>query len=299
MDKNQSHPEKLEATAGKKTPFKRIALGVFLLAGLALGILWFINRGIETTDDAFVESNVVQISPRVSGYVTRVLVNDNQTVHAGDLLAEIDPRDYRLKVTQADAQVAQASAQADLARADLKRFQALYQKDEISRQRLEQAVAAEKSANAQLRAAQDAELHQAKLNLSYTQLVAPVDGRVTRKSLDLGQLVQPGVTLMSLVYGQPWVVANFKETQLTHMKVGQKVEIRVDAYPNTVLHGHVQSIQSGTGSRFSILPAENATGNFVKVVQRVPVKILLDEKPESLERLAPGMSVAPKVFTGS
>jgi membrane fusion protein (multidrug efflux system) len=215
------------------------------------------------------------------------------------LLAEIDPRDYRLKVTQADAQVAQATAQADLARADLKRFQALYQKDEISRQRLEQAIAAEKSANAQLRSAQDAELHQAKLNLSYTQLVAPVDGRVTRKSLDLGQLVQPGVTLMSLVYGQPWVVANFKETQLTRMKVGQKVEIRVDAYPNTVLHGHVESIQSGTGARFSILPAENATGNFVKVVQRVPVKILLDEKPESLERLAPGMSVAPKVFTGS
>jgi membrane fusion protein (multidrug efflux system) len=126
-----------------------------------------------------------------------------------------------------------------------------------------------------------------------------VNGRVTRKSLDLGQLVQPGTGLMSIVYGQPWVVANFKETQLAHMKVGQAVEIRVDAYPDLLLHGHVDSIQAGTGARFSILPAENATGNFVKVVQRVPVKILLDEKPEQLQRLAPGMSVAPKVRTGS
>lgn len=282
----------------KAPAFRTVAVAVLLVVALIGTGLWWVNRGLESTDDAFVESNVVQISPRVSGYVTKVLVNDNQWVKAGDLLAEIDPRDYRLRVTQATAQVTSARAQADLARADVKRFEALFQKDEISRQRLEQAQAAEKTATAQLKAAQEAELDQAQLNLSFTRLIAPVDGRITRKSLDLGQLVQPGTALMSIVYGQPWVVANFKETQLAHMKVGQTVDIRVDAYPDELLHGRVDSIQAGTGARFSILPAENATGNYVKVVQRVPVKILLQDSPEKLQRLAPGMSVAPKVHTG-
>lgn len=299
MNTPADHAESNSNTLAPKKPFKRIVLGILVIVVVGSGGAWLLNRGIESTDDAFIESNVVQISPRVSGYITRVLVTDNEWVKAGQLLAEIDPRDYRLKVTEADAQVAQAHAQAELTQADLRRFQTLYQKDEISRQRLDQALAADKSARAQLQSAQQAMLHQAKLNLSYTQLFAPVEGRITRKGLDLGQLVQPGSTLMSIVYGQPWVVANFKETQLTHMKVGQKVEIRVDAYPDSVLHGHVDSLQSGTGARFSILPAENATGNFVKVVQRVPVKIILDEKPEALQRLAPGMSVTPKVFTGS
>jgi membrane fusion protein (multidrug efflux system) len=354
-----------------------------VLAGFLL--LWFVTRNQETTDDAFIESNVVQISPHVGGYVTRVLVNDNQWVKAGDVLAEIDARDYELRVKQAEAlleasqarhgaaqqdlsvvtttskaQIAQAAsaleaaqassaqasaqasaaeAQAQLTHADLQRYEALYKKDEISKQRLEQANTAERAAQAQWEAARRgaaaaaaqaaqaqaklaethsgprqvdlkreqaasghasveearAALEQAKLDLSYTRLIAPVDGRVTRKSFYLGQLIQPGPAIMALVYGSPWVVANFKETQLRRMRPGQSAEITVDAYPGRVYKAHVDSLQAGTGARFSLLPPENASGNYVKVVQRVPVKIVFDEKPEDLLQLAPGMSVEPKV----
>jgi len=219
------------------------------------------------------------------------------------------------------------------------RYQALFDKDEISHQRLDQAIAAQRAAAAQWDAAKRAivsagaqvkqaqakldearsgprqvalkeaqaagglasvaqaraALEQAQLDLFHTRLVAPVEGRVTRKALDLGQLVQSGPAVMAIVYGDPWVLANFKETQLRRMHVGQSVDITVDAFPNHPFKGHVDSIQSGTGSRFSLLPAENATGNYVKVVQRVPVKIVFDEKPETIRALVPGMSVEPKV----
>ena len=140
-----------------------------------------------------------------------------------------------------------------------------------------------------------AALDQDKLNLSYTKIIAPMDGRVTGRSVEPGAYVQVGQTLFTLVPEQVWVTANYKETQLTHMQPGQSVEIRVDAYPGRHFDGHVDSIQSGTGERFSVMPPENATGNYVKVVQRIPVKIMIDTPPDPRYRLSPGMSVEPTV----
>jgi membrane fusion protein (multidrug efflux system) len=138
-------------------------------------------------------------------------------------------------------------------------------------------------------------VRQAELDLSYTKLYAPAAGRITRKSVEPGNYVQVGQTLFSIVPQPVWVVANFKETQLTHIRPGQPVDIRVDAYPDTAFRGRVDSIQAGSGAAFSLLPPENATGNYVKVVQRVPVKILLDGPPDPAHVLGPGMSVVPTV----
>ena len=138
-------------------------------------------------------------------------------------------------------------------------------------------------------------LDSARLRLSYTKIYAPTDGRVTRKNVEPGSSVQTGATLLAIVPSDTWVVANFKETQLDDMRPGQPVDIHVDAYPSLDLHGRVESIQSGTGSRFSLLPSENATGNFVKVVQRVPVKIFITDLPKDAPELTPGMSVVPTV----
>lgn len=362
-------------------------LGIVGGVGVVLffGGLWFLQRNIESTDDAFIDADIVEISPHVGGYVTAVAVRDNQWVEAGQLLGQISPHDYELRVQQAAAALASATArhgaerqdlavvttttealirqgqraveaalasqqqvvaegqvaaaQAQMSARDVVRYQALYDKQEISRQRLDQVMTADRAAQAQWMAAQraveaasahvgevrerlaearsgprqvalkeaqavsgqasvaeaQATLAQAQLDLSYTRLVAPVAGRVTRKNIFQGQLLQPGTVAMAIVYGAPWVVANFKETQLREMRRGQKVDIKVDAYPDRVLHGHVDSFQAGTGARFSLLPPENATGNYVKVVQRVPVKIVLDEPPEQLRQLAPGLSVTPRV----
>jgi membrane fusion protein, multidrug efflux system len=141
----------------------------------------------------------------------------------------------------------------------------------------------------------EAKVQQAELNLSYTKIIAPMDGRVTARSVQMGHYVQPGQALLALVPKDVWVVANFKETQLTYMKPGQPVELTVDAYPNKKFKGKVDSLQAGTGARFSLLPPENAVGNYIKVVQRVPVKIIFDEElPTNLD-IAPGMSVVPIV----
>ena len=138
-------------------------------------------------------------------------------------------------------------------------------------------------------------LAQAELQLSYTKAVAPEDGRVTTKAVEPGDYVQVGQNLMGLVTPEVWVTANFKETQITHMHPGEPVTVSVDAYPDRELNAHIDSIQAGSGARFSLLPPENATGNFVKVVQRVPVKIVFDEKPEVQQVLGPGMSAVPDV----
>jgi membrane fusion protein (multidrug efflux system) len=270
-------------------------------------------------------------------------------------------------VQQAQAQVNAAQAELVRANADVARYQELYSKDEVSRQRLDQAIATARTAEAQLQAAREkvaaassqvtemqaaqnasaenarkaqaqiaaaqaqvqeaqgrfaqantapqqvavseaqaqtasasieqlqAAVAQAELELSYTKIYAPDTGRVTHKSVEEGALVQSGQPLMAIVPGDVWVTANFKESQIGSMQPGQPVEITVDAYPDKTFKGHVDSIQAGTGTRFSLLPAENATGNYVKVVQRVPVKIVFDEPPDPRHMLAPGMSVEPEV----
>jgi membrane fusion protein (multidrug efflux system) len=436
-----------EEAVRKRPLFRRpaflIVAAIILVVAAIVGIrYWLYARSHESTDDAFIEAHVIQISPKVSGHVVKLYVDSNQQVNKGDLLAEIDPRDYQAKVDQAKAaltagqarlkearsgvdlarastraNVEQASAsvqqarsgvsasrasvaaeqsrvnqagatietaranleqaraqvnaaQAELVRAqaDVTRYQQLYSKDEISKQRLDQAIATARTAEAQVQAAQNkvaaaesqvnemqsahttasetarraqsqvgsaqaqvnealgrlaqantgrqqvavsqaqadtagasieqlqAVLDQAELELSYTKIYSPDSGRVANKSVEQGALVQAGQPLLAIVPGDVWVTANFKESQIGRMQPGQPVEISVDAYPGKSFKGHIDSIQPGTGARFSLLPPENATGNYVKVVQRVPVKIVFDEPPDPKHMLAPGMSVEPEVY---
>jgi len=425
-----------------KRPVFLIGAIVVLLIVAIFGIrYWLYARSHETTDDAFIDGHIIQVSPKASGYVAKLYVTDNQQVKAGDLLVELDARDYEAKVAQAkaalDAGLAQqhqaqtqvtltrantssnvqqaaagvrqarsgvqgaqanaaaehsrisqaaaavssaranvdqsraelnaALAQAARANADVRRYQELYSKDEISRQQLDAAVAAAHTGDAQVEAARQrvavseaqvnearsaesaqahttlraqtqitgaqaqvneaqgrlaqantapqqiavseaqaqtaganleslrAALDEAELELSYTKIYAPEAGRVTRKAVEVGALVQVGQPLMAIVPGEVWVTANFKESQIGNIRRGQSVEVTVDAYSDKTFKGHVDSIQAGTGARFSLLPAENATGNYVKVVQRIPVKIVFDEPPDPQHLLAPGMSVVPQV----
>jgi len=342
------------ATSKPKRSRRLLLLGVLGGALLVGGVVWyFLNAGYETTDDATIEAHVIEVSPKVSAHVKAVHFDDNYQVKRGDLLIELDPRDFDVnlasaqanlasakgKLAQAEAQqnVAQAGigqtkadlassqATADNAQADLKRNEQLYQTHVIDRREYDSSVAQAKSdianvesnakkvtsqeAQVQLAAAQysaasaaekqaEAQLRQAELQLSYTQIYAPFDGRVTKKSVEPGDYVQPGQTLFSLVPPEVWVIANFKETQLKNMRAGQPVSIQVDAAPGHDFKAHVDSFQGGTGGRFTLLPPENATGNFVKVVQRVPVKIVFDEPAGKLERLWAGESVEPRVNVG-
>jgi membrane fusion protein (multidrug efflux system) len=443
-------PEEVAASAPVRRPlYKRpaflIVAALVLVAGLVYGLRYYAYaRAHESTDDAFIDGRVVQVSPKVSGYVVKLHVKENQEVKEGDLIAELDARDFETRldaaraalaagaarqreaqagvaltratssagvqqassvvrqarsgvetaraaaaaersrinqagagvataqanVAQAQAQVAGAEAEANRANADVARYQELFARDEVSRQRLDQAIATAATAAANLEAARRrvaaaeaqvaearsgeaaaaenarraatqinsaqagvgeamgrlaqagtgqqqvavsqaqaetagasieqlrAAVEQAELELSYTKIYAPESGRVTRKAVEEGALVQPGQPLMAVVSGDIWVTANFKETQLNDIHPGQTVEVTVDAYPGRIFKAHVDSIQAGTGSRFSMIPPENATGNYVKVVQRVPVKIVFDEPPDPNRMLAPGMSVTPEVKIG-
>ena len=275
-------------------PWKWAAGGVALAALVGGGLYLLLAAPSVSTDDAMIEGHVIPVSAKISGHVARVLIDDNQVVKAGQVLAEIDPRDFQTRLDQAQAKVASDRAEAAKTGADLKRAAALFARDEASKQDLEHAQAAADAAKAALEQS-GAALRQAQLDLSYTRIEAPEAGRVTRKAVEPGAYVYVGQSVLALVPEETWVVANFKETQLTRMRLGQPAEIRVDAYPDQRLRGHVDSIQDGTGARFSLLPAENATGNFVKVVQRVPVKIVLDGKPAGGRLLAPGMSVEATV----
>lgn len=438
--------DKPRGEVAKRPFYKRrgvlIIAGAVLLIGAIIGIrYWLYARAHESTDDAFIDGHIIQVSPKAAGYVAKIYVDDNQQVKAGDLLVEIDARDYEVRLRQAQAaldagiakeneakrnvtltratsaatvqqaraavqrsrsdvtsqqagaasaqssaaqaaaavgtaqanvaqlqaQVRAAQAEVTRASADVERYRTLYGKDEVSKQQLDQAVAAARTANAELESARQrvaaaeaqvnearaaqaaaaqsaqrartqiggaqagvsesigrlaaantapqevavseaqaatatasteqlrAQLAQAELELSYTKIYAPEDGRVTRKSVEEGALVQIGQPLLAIVPGDVWVTANFKESQIGGMTRGQPVEITVDAYPDKTFKGHVDSIQAGTGARFSLIPPENATGNYVKVVQRVPVKIVFDEPPDPKHMLAPGMSVVPEV----
>lgn len=227
------------------------------------------------------------------------------------------------------AQVASAQATWEKSLADKQRIERLFDAGACSRQQLDQAIATEKAdrsaldkLQADLRSAKtapsviaaakdtgdqllaqvlqaEADLAQAETDLANTKVIAPMDGRITKRSVEIGNYVQAGQQLATLVGTELWVVANFKETQLDHIRVGQPVDIRIDAFPNVKLRGKIDSFQAGTGSHFSLFPAENATGNFVKTVQRVPVKIVFDTPPDAALPLGPGMSVIPTVYTKS
>src|SRR5215469_15118231 len=380
-----------------RRPIVIIPLALLVIAGAVF--LWLYLASYESTDDAQVDVHLYPVSSRISGYVIKVNVNDNQYVQAGTTLVEIDPRDYEVAVARARADVANAEATAkslnitvpitsvntssqlrfaasdvenatagivatekQLAAAhaqveqveandvkaqdDLQRYKRLLAKQNVSEQTYDQALAASRASTASVaavkaneaaaqqtvqqandrlaqaeanhRAAQTgpqqvastnaralaaaadvqqkrAALEQAELNLGYTKIIAPVSGEVN-KSVVVGMNVQAGQQLLTVVpLEEVWITANFKETQLRHMQVGQRVKIDVDATGAT-LRGHVDSIAGATGPLFSLLPPENATGNYVKVVQRLPVKIVLEPGENSDRRLRPGMNVVPKVY---
>jgi membrane fusion protein (multidrug efflux system) len=316
----------------------QILAGIVFLAGVVALMVYYFRFIVpyESTDDAFIDGYVTTISPRVAGQVAQLMVMDNQKVKEGDVLVEIDPRDYesglaqaradlavaRSRLTQSQAQVKVGKAKVAVAQAgtgaalaeneratnDLRRYELVQSQARAAAANLQSAdsqVAAAESevalseAGVETAAAAvqqaEARLQQAELNLSYTKIVAPRSGRVTGRTVQLGNYVQPGQALLTLVPDEMWVIANFKETQLTDLRPGQAADVRVDAYPNRKFKGHVDSLQAGSGAQFSLLPPENAVGNYVKVVQRIPVKIVFDEPlPPDLD-IAPGMSVVPQV----
>ncbi|MDD5217457.1 MAG: HlyD family secretion protein [Candidatus Omnitrophica bacterium] len=278
-----------------ENPLFRVA--VACAGGVAIILILIFIRNVlcfESTDDAFIEGHVIPISPKVPAHVMKIRVADNQEVKAGEVLVELDDNDYEVGYEMAKAELEAAQAEAEQARRDVERYKKLDAHDEISKQQLDRAVLRGRTADAQVDAA-NARVRQAELDVSYTKIFAPIAGHVTRKSVEEGAYVQTGQPLMAIVPDAKWVVANFKETQLTRMKPGQKVKIKIDTFPGKIFKGHVDSIQRGTGARFSLLPPENATGNYVKVVQRVPVKIVFDEPPSKQYSLAVGMSVVPEV----
>ena len=344
---------------------QKLSFRKLLLAGVAVAALagaswygydyWTVGRFLVSTDDAYVKADNTTIAPKVSGYLDRVLVGDNEHVKAGQVLARIDDRDFRVALDQARADVAAANAtvtskQAQLdvqdaviaaakatidvdnaaqmfAQQENKRYTDLAATGYGSVQNAQQAqsrnagaeaaiqrdtanlasalkqvellkaeIAQAKAATARAAALQ----HQAELNLGYSTIVAPIDGVVGNRTLRVGQYVQAGTQLMSIVPAEgAYVVANFKETQLTHVRAGQAVEIEVDTFPGQVVHGHVDSIAPASGQEFALLPPDNATGNFTKVVQRIPVRIALDAETAPAIELRPGMSVIPTIATRS
>jgi membrane fusion protein (multidrug efflux system) len=331
-----------EEQAGNNQKKKKafMIVGAIVLIGLIAAYFYSTYRKTHvSTDDAFIDGNIHTIAAKINGTVKEIRVKDNQPVKKGDLLLEIDPADYTVKLREASSvvgaekakldeagtRIAAAKANLELQRANLKlaeleksRSENLYQKEVLPRDRYDRAmtayevgVAQVKAAEEQLRSTEAQKLTQAstikqkeataamaELNFQYTKLYAPVDGYVTKKSVQTGNQIQAGQPLMAVVgLSDIWVTANFKETQMEHIRPGQTVTIDVDSYPGMVFKGKVDSIMAGTGVTFSLFPSENATGNYVKVVQRIPVKIVFDEGADKNHILRVGMSVEPTILT--
>ncbi len=298
----------------KKVVKKRFILPT-IIAVVLLTLGWLYLSSFETTDDAFVEGHIIRISPKVTGIIEKLYVDDNDMVQKDKLLLKIDDRDYKARYEQAKAAYEmalhkQSSAKVDLsvAEQDFNRYKSLYEKGAVSQQEFDRAeskyVAAQqavfskaknKVADAELKKL-EAIMKQAELELSYTEIKANEDGKITNRSAEEGAFINAGAPVFSIVPAERWVVANFKETQLNKIRVGDKVKIKIDAYPHLKLEGVVDSIQSSTGAKASMFPPENAVGSYVKVVQRVPVKIKFTTKLDSQYNIEPGMSVVPKVF---
>jgi membrane fusion protein (multidrug efflux system) len=346
------------APAKPRSGIRRILMAGAGLAAIAAAgwygyDYWTVGRFNVSTDDAYVQADNVTIAPKVSGYLVDVLVQDNETVKAGQVLARIDDRDYKVALDEAKANVLAAQALIDSqqgavetqlalidtakgsvavdqanevfaeqeneryghlattgygsvqnaqnASAKIASARASIERDTGTLQSMKKQLDVIKAQTAQAQAAlahEQAAEHQAELNLSYTTIVAPVDGTVGNRTLRVGQFVQAGTQLMSVVPADAaYVVANYKETQLTDVKPGQPATIEVDMFPGRIFHGHVDSLSPASGQTFSLLPPDNATGNFTKVVQRIPVKITLDPESERSGDLRPGMSVEPSIDT--
>ena len=244
-----------------------------------------------STDDAQIGAHVVMLSSRVNGTIQRVLVEENQKVKAGDTLAQIDTSDYSNASQAAQAQVASLVARYKESEVNYQRAVDLLREQAIPRERYDEAQASYKELSAKLKAAQ-AQNSQADLNVSYTKIIAPNDGTIARKSVEPGQFVPAGQALFGFVGSNDrWVTANLKETEMSEVHIGQRVRIDVDALTGDHFEGEVESISPSTGAVFSLLPPDNSTGNFTKVVQRVPVRIKLTNlKAGDIDRLQAGLS---------
>jgi len=353
----QAAPAQEAPASTKRVLRKALLIGASVLALAGVGYFgweyWTIGRFEVSTDDAYVQADNTTIAPKVSGYIGAVLVGDNEAVKAGQTLARIDDRDFRVALEQAKADVAAAEAaiaskqasldaqqsvidaaraavgveQANLTFADQdnKRYASLAATGYGSVQNAQQAasrIGASRAAVARdtaaletairqvdvlkaelaqaqaTRARDEALQHQAELNLSYTTIVSPVDGVVGARTLRVGQYVQAGTQLMAVVpVAAAYIVANYKETQLADVRPGQPVDVEVDTFPGHAFRGRVDSIAPASGQEFALLPPDNATGNFTKVVQRIPVKIVLDAESPLADVLRPGMSVYPTIDT--
>ena len=330
--------------ANPSTPLPRWALfsAVFIVIIALLGWLahyLLVGQYIVSTDDAYLAADSSLIAAKVSGYVTKVAVNDGDTVAQGQLLAVIDPRDYENALAAAKADVANeqaaltlqqskiAAAAATLAGDQARlafavRNQARYAKLSAKGASPEQAAEQANTDLATMRAQIDADTAglqaaqtqvklldaalarakaqaaQAELDLAHTQILAPMAGVVGNKTVSQGDYLQPGTQIMAVVpLDQVYVLANYKETQITNLRPGQPVSVHVDAFPDLDVKGHVDSVFPASGQTFALLPPDNATGNFTKIVQRVPVKILLDLTPDEIGKLRPGLSVEPDIDT--
>ncbi len=243
------------------------------------------------TDNAQVGAHVTLLSSKVNGTIVQVFVKENQMVKAGEVLAQIDTSDLSNASEAASAQVASLEARMKEAEIGYKRSQALIHSRAVTQEQFDNALATYRETEAKLKAAR-AQQDQAKLNVGYTKILAPVDGIIARKSLETGQFVAVGQPLFGFVgTNERWITANLKETELTLIKIGAPAEISIDALPKEAFSGEVESIGPSTGAIFSLLPPDNATGNFTKVVQRVPVRIKIkDLKDEQAERLRAGLS---------
>ena len=279
----------------KKYTKKRVVIPIIIVAVLfVLLIMSFINSlSYQSTDDAFIEGTLVSVAPKISGQVLKLHFNDNDFVKKGQLLVEIDPNDYQNKVNELSATLKEAKAKHEFTKKDYDRYSQLKVEGLCTKQEYENAKTSFEMSSANIEKL-EAQLAQARLNLSYTKIYAPQDGNISSRNVEEGNYVQIGQALTAIVSPNIWIIANFKETQLTNMKAGQEVSIKIDTYPNKKFKGKVDSIQKASGAKASLFPPENAVGSYVKVVQRIPVKIVFDEDFSNYT-IAPGMSVIPRV----
>ncbi len=320
--------EQIQETEHKRIKKRKFLVPILTILAITAGIYLFHESHFQSTDDAYVEADIIQVTPKVSGHIIESYITDNMHIKEGDLVAKIDDEMYKAKYEQAKANYERAilnqknakanlksvDSQIKLAKTDLERYKKLYEEGAVSKQTLDKAqtnydnVLASQTrakedifakgnnvADADLKALK-AIMDQAKLNLEYTNVISPNTGVVTNRRIEKGSFVSVGGPLFAVVPDKIWIVANFKENQVGQMRPGQDVSIKIDAYPHKKFKGKVDSIQRASGAKSSLFPPENAVGSFVKIVQRIPVKIVFDETIDSSKyNIVSGMSVVPKV----
>jgi membrane fusion protein (multidrug efflux system) len=274
----------------------KVIAGVVTIAIILLGYLTYEHFAYVTTDNAQIFGHSVMLAPKVSGFVTSVNVVEGQKVSKDEVLVTIDPRDYDNNIKQVKGDLGSIEARKKDAEKNYRRLVDLLAKGAVSQQQFDTASAQYNDVKAKYDAIAS-QVSQAELNLAYAKIIAPADGFIAKKAVEVGQLATPGVPLIGFVdSGERWIIANFKETEVEGINLNAKVEIEVDAISGRKFEGRVESISSATGATFTLLPPDNATGNFTKVVQRVPVKIKFENvTADDIVKLRTGLSAYIKV----